>query len=64
MLEFTKISIRTYFEEKGKGHLFMSRPKFAISGNTRAGKHLIGVTSTQAVIQHGLELVGNFINDY
>ena len=27
-------------------------------------KRLIGLPATEAVIRHGLELVGNFINDY
>lgn len=65
LLEYTKISIQTYFKEKGKSNLFMSRPKFAItSGTKRQGKQLIGLPATEAVIQHGLELVNNFINDY
>lgn len=43
----------------------MSRPKFAItSGTKRPGKQLIGLPTTEAVIQHGLELVNTFINDY
>ena len=66
MLEYTKISIQTYFKEKGKGNLFMSRPDFASSGGSRrnSAKRLIGLPATEAVIKHGLELVGNFINDY
>ena len=42
----------------------MSRPQFAITGPKKAGKQLIGLPATEAVIQHGLELVNNFINDY
>ena len=66
MLEYTKISIQTYFKEKGKGHLFMSRPDFASNSGSRKNpaKRLIGLPATEAVIRHGLELVGNFINDY
>ena len=66
MLEYTKISIQTYFKEKGKGHLFMSRPDFASNSGSRRNpvKRLIGLPATEAVIRHGLELVGNFINDY
>lgn len=64
LLEYTKISIQTYFRDKGKGSLFMARPQFAITGGKKMGKTLIGVPSTPAVIEHGLELVGNFINDY
>ena len=42
----------------------MARPQFAITGPRKPGKQLIGVPSTDAVIQHGLELVDNFVNDY
>lgn len=69
MLEYTKISIIQYFTERGKRNLFMSRPEWASSnGNfTRRrvnNKALIGVPSTMACINHGLELVGNFVADY
>lgn len=71
MLEYTRISIIQYFTEKKKQHLFMSRPAFAIGSasvgvarKAASNKRLIGVPSTPAVINHGLELVGNFITDY
>lgn len=69
MLEYTRISIIQYFTEKKKQHLFMSRPTWAVGGasNSRASKQakrLIGVPSTTAAINHGLELVSNFIEDY
>ena len=65
MLEYTKISIQTYFKDKGKSNLFMKRPDFAITGSSkRANKNLIGVPAVENVIRHGLELVNNFINDY
>jgi len=63
MLEYTKISIQTYFREKGKANLFMTRPKFAVTTN-KPNKTLIGIPGTEAVIQHGLELISNFVNDY
>ena len=50
-----------------KDHLFMARPEFAVSGNTRksrVSKRLIGLPATEAVIKHGLDLVGMYINDY
>lgn len=67
MLEYTKISIQTYFKEKGKSNLFMSRPAIALSGGmkkARGSKQLIGLPATEAVIRHGLELIANFIADY
>jgi len=68
MLEYTKITIQTYFKEQGKGHLFMSRPEFAIT-NTKSrkpkkSKELIGTPATETVIKHGLELINMYISDY
>lgn len=42
----------------------MSRPQFAITGKVKPNKKLIGVPATNAVINHQLELISNFINDY
>lgn len=67
LLEYTKITIQQYFINKGFGHLFMTRPDFAISQKAKAGrsqKRLIGLPATEAVIRHGLDLVGTYINDY
>lgn len=67
LLEYTKITIQQYFINKGYGHLFMTRPDFAISQKaklSRSQKRLIGLPATEAVIRHGLDLVGLYINDY
>lgn len=67
LLEYTKITIQQYFINKGYGHLFMTRPDFAISQKakmSRSQKRLIGLPATEAVIRHGLDLVGQYINDY
>lgn len=46
--------------------MFMARPEYATSGpkKGRIVKKLIGLPATEAVIKHGLELVGAFVNDY
>ena len=67
MLEYTKISIQTYFKDLNKTNLFMSRPAIALTGNAKNSKNskqLIGLPATEAVIRHGLELIANFIADY
>lgn len=64
LLEYTKISIQTYFTEKKKRSLFMSRPQFAMPTTSRKQKELIGIQATEPVIKHGLELIAAFINDY
>ena len=66
LLEYTKISIQKYFQERGFDKLLMGRPEFAMSTKygKKAQKKLIGVPATDAVIKHGLELLQNFVNDY
>ena len=67
LLEYTKISIQRYFKDKGKDNLFMTRPDFAVSQKGRMGraqKRLIGLPATEAVIRHGLDLIGMYVNDY
>jgi len=63
MLEFSKVSIKTYFRDQGKMGLLMERPKFA-AGNTKNKKNLIGIQATESYIKHGLELITNFLADY
>ena len=47
------------------GHYFMPRPKVALTGGIRnPKKQLMGLQATPAMIQHGLELIQNFLNDY
>ena len=47
------------------GHLFMPRPKVALTGGVRRpGKQLVGIPGTPPIIQHGLELIQNFLMDY
>jgi len=64
LLEHTKISIVTYFKEKKKDHLFMKRPASSMGDMKRGNSQMIGVPATQYVIEHGLELINNFVNDY
>lgn len=67
MLEYTKISIMTYFRSKNKGHLFMARPEFAKGEKAKKNpnaKALIGVPATEYVINHQLELISNYLNDF
>ena len=68
MLEYTKISIQRYFQEKHAEKFFMKRPEYATSQRNQRGggqkKNLIGLPATEAVIKHGLELIANYIMDY
>lgn len=66
MLEYTKISIQKFLQERKADDRLMKRPEFAISNKARkiVTKKLIGLPGTEAVIKHGLELISNFLNDY
>lgn len=66
MLEYTKIRMQNYFEERGKKNLLMARPEFAVSNKARRSpvKKLIGLPATESVIKYGLELISNYIEDY
>lgn len=65
MLEYTKIGIQRYFQDKNCAEMFMARPEYATTykNRTKSTKRLIGLPATEAVIKHGLELIGMFIND-
>lgn len=65
MLEYTKIGIQRYFQEMHCADMFMARPEYAttIKNRSRSTKKLIGLPATEAVIKHGLELIGMFVND-
>lgn len=67
VLESTRITIVTYFKEYHKDYLFMNRPRASIGTSVqgrRVNKRQIGVPATQAIIEHQLELIEYFINDY
>lgn len=66
MLEYSKISIQRFLQERKADDRLMARPEYAISNKARKNpnKKLIGLTTAEAVIKHGLELVQNFLNDY
>lgn len=66
MLERSKISIQMYLQENKADDRLMKTPEFAIT--KRAGKQptkrLVGVYPSDAVIQHGIELISSFLEDY
>ena len=66
MLEYTKISIQKFLQERHADDRLMKRPEFAVSNKAKkmGNKKLIGLPGTESVIKHGLELIQNFLNDY
>ena len=65
MLEYTKIGIQRYFQNKNCADVFMARPEYATTAKNRikSNKKLIGLPATEAVIKHGIELIGIYINE-
>jgi len=65
-IEYTKIGLIGYFREKGWIRYLMSRPKYALEGqsNNKNATNLIGTQSTPKLIDYGLDLVRDYINDY
>ena len=65
MLEYTKIGIQRYFQNKNCADVFMARPEYAttVKNRMKTGKRLIGLPATEAVIKHGIELIGMYINE-
>ena len=67
MLEFTKMGFAKFLEAEHRTDLLMSRPEFATAGRSvvrRQQKRLIGIPSTTAVIEHGLELITVYLSEY
>ena len=66
MLEYTKIGIQRYFQNKNCADVFMARPEYAttVKNRMKTSKRLIGLPATEAVIKHGIELIGMYVNEY
>lgn len=65
LIEYTKISVVHHFKNVGKEHYLMHKPQGGQASNGRRTiNRQIGVTPTQSVIEHYLELIENYIVDY
>ena len=64
LVEATRISIKTYFQEKGFLHYMMKRPQATANSSKRTNFKQYGVPATDAIIQHQLELIEQYIVDY
>ena len=64
VLESSRVSITTYFKEHNKlNHLFY-RPKATQSDIRKGNSKMVGVPATVTVIEHYLDLIEMFLNDY
>lgn len=65
VLESTKISLLTWFRDRKKENKYLMRRPRAVQSDIQNGmSKQFGVTATPQVIQHQLDLIDTFINDY
>lgn len=64
-MEDSKLGYRMYLRDKKMDHLYlMNRPSFALKVGAKRSKTLWGTPATPKMIQHGLELTRDFIEDF
>lgn len=65
VIEYTKIGFHQFLKEHKREDLLMERPDFAVSirNKKKTTKRLIGIPATEAVINHGLELIQNQLEE-
>lgn len=65
-IEDTKVALKVYFREKGWMRFLMRRPKYATEGqsNNQNAANLYGTQASEKMIDYGLDLVRDYINDY
>lgn len=64
VLESTRVTLITYLKDKGKEHMLMRRPRATLSNQNVRRVTQYGVLATQQNIEHQLDLIDMFINDY
>lgn len=64
VLESSRVSITTYFKEHNKLNYLFHRPKATLSDIKKGNSKMVGVPATVTVIEHYLDLIEMFLNDY
>lgn len=64
VLESSRVSITTYFKEHNKLNYLFYRPKATQSDIKKGNSKMVGVPATATVIEHYLDLIEMFLNDY
>lgn len=64
LVEATRISIKQYFEKEHKLHYMMRRPQATANSSKKTNFRQYGVPATEAVIEHYLDLIEQYIVDY
>lgn len=65
-LEDTKIGLKHYFIDRKKQHMLMKRPKYVLEGQSvnKNAVNLYGTPATVKMIQYGLDLIRDYIEDH
>ena len=64
LVEATRISIKQYFEKEHKLNYLMRRPQATANSSKRTNFKQYGVPATEAIINHYLDLIEQYIVDY
>ena len=64
VLESSRVSITTHFKNNNKLNYLFYRPKSTQSDIKKGNSKMIGVPATQTIIEHYLDLIEMFLNDY
>lgn len=64
LMEATRISVKNYFEQKGFLSYMMHRPQATANSSGRTNFKQYGAPATQAIIEHQLDLIDNYIDNY
>lgn len=64
LVEATRISIKQYFEKEHMLHYMLRRPQAASNSTKKTNYKQFGIPATEAIIQHQLELIEQYIVDY
>lgn len=64
LVEATRISIKQYFEKEHMLHYLMRRPQATANSSKKTNFRQYGVPATEAIIQHQLDLIEQYIVDY
>ena len=64
MVEATRVSVITFFKEKKKSNLLFRRPKAVSATISKTNSNQFGCPAVQQYIDHELDLIECYINDY
>lgn len=64
MVEATRTSVVQYFKQQKKDHFLMRRPKATANSTGKTNFKQIGAPAVQHIIEHQLDLIENYIEEY